>query len=75
MEIYVAPGEHRGMAARLRLVADAAALGTIRQAEPAPHEADEGVGFRKAVAVAILPSLGLWAIIWYALTHLISHWP
>ena len=75
METYVAPVEHPGMPARLRLVSDPAAFGTIRQAEPAPHEADKGTRLRKAVAVALLPSLGLWAMIWYALTHLISNWP
>ena len=75
METYVAPVEHPGMPARLRLVSDAAALSTIRHGEAAPNEADERTRLRKAVAVAILPSLGLWAMIWYALTHLISNWP
>jgi hypothetical protein len=75
METYVAPGEHPGMPARLRLVSDAAAFGTIRHAEPAPPEADERTRLRKAVAVAILPSIALWAMIWYALSRLISNWP
>jgi hypothetical protein len=33
------------------------------------------VRLRLAVAVALLPSLALWTLIWYALTCLISNWP
>jgi hypothetical protein len=75
MGTFVAPGEHPGMAAGLRRVSDAAAFGTIRQEEPAPRETDERTRLRKAVAVALLPSMALWTIIWYALSHLISNWP
>jgi hypothetical protein len=75
METYVALGERPGMAAGLRLVSDAAVSGAIRQAERAPRETDERTRLRKAVAVALLPSMALWAIIWYALSHLISNWP
>jgi hypothetical protein len=74
METYVVPGEHPGMPARLRLVADAAAVGTSRHPDPISLEVDERVRLRKGVAVPLLPSLALWLLIWFALTCLISNW-
>jgi hypothetical protein len=75
METYVAPGQRRRKAARLTLVSDAATSSTVQHSEPAPWGTDERVRLRVAVAVALLPSLALWALIWYALTCLISNWP
>ena len=75
MGTYVAPVDHRRKAVKLRLVSDAAALGTVRHPEPAPCETDERARLRSGVVVALLPSAALWALIWYALTCLISNWP
>jgi hypothetical protein len=75
METFVAPGDHRVKAARLRLVSDAAVFDEVRHSEPAPCDIDERARLRKAVAIALLPSLALWALIWFALTCLITNWP
>jgi hypothetical protein len=73
--MFVVPGDHRGKAARLRLASDATTFTSVRHPEPAPRETDERVRLRVAVAVAVVPSLALWALIWFALTCLISNWP
>ena len=73
--MFVVPGDHRGKAARLTLFSDAAPFRTVRHSGPAPWETDERVRLRVSMAVALLPSLALWALIWYALTCLISNWP
>jgi hypothetical protein len=75
MDTYVAPVEALRRPARLRLVADAEAFRTVRHSGPASRETDERARLRKAMAVALLPSLALWALIWFALTCLITNWP
>jgi hypothetical protein len=56
---------------KLRLVGGTEAF----QGEPAPRQTDVWARLRVMVAVALLLSLGLWALIGYALTRLISNWP
>jgi hypothetical protein len=75
MDTYVAPNAHRRKAARLRLVGDTAAFSTVRHFAPSPHETDPRLSPRASLAVIVLSSLGLWALIWFALTCLISNWP
>ena len=74
MNTYVAPGDHRGKTAGLRLVSDATTFTSVRHPEPAPRETDERVRLQVSLAVALPLSLGLWALIWFALTYLISNW-
>jgi len=75
MDTYVAPGDHRGKAARLRLVSDATTFSTFRHPEPARRETDERVRLRASLAVALPLSLGLWALVLCALIRLITNWP
>jgi hypothetical protein len=76
MDTYFVSGEHRGEAAGPTLLTDAEASGTIGHPdEPVPRVANERARLQKAVARALLPSLALWALIWYALTCLIANWP
>ena len=75
MNTYVAPGDHRAKTAGLRLVSDATTFTSVRQPEPAPRETDERVRLRVSLAVALPLSLGLWALVWFALTRLITNWP
>ena len=75
MDTYIVPGDPRRKAARLRLVSDASSTSTFRHSERAPRDTDDRVRLRIGLAVAVLPSMALWALIWYALTQLISHWP
>jgi hypothetical protein len=74
MDTYVAPDDRRGKAAKLRLASDAAAFNRARHPEVAPHDTDARIRLR-SLAVAFALSLGLWALIWSALTRLISNWP
>jgi hypothetical protein len=74
MGTYVAPGDHREKARRLRLVSGAAKLHAARHSEPAPRETDVWAWLRVVLAVTVLLSLGLWALLWYGLTRLISSW-
>ena len=75
MNIYVAPGDHRGKTAGPRLVSDATTFTSVRHPEPAPRETDERVRPRVSLAIALPLSLGLWALVWFALTRLITNWP
>ena len=75
METYVAADGRRRTVARLRLVSDTAGLSKAQHSRSASRETDERVRFLKAVAIALLPSATLWALIWYTLTRLISNWP
>jgi hypothetical protein len=75
METYAASDDRRARLLRLILVSDTAAAGTARHPEPAPREIDDRLRLRRTMAVALLPSLALWALIWFALTALITNWP
>jgi hypothetical protein len=76
MEAYSAFDDRRARLLALMLVGDTAAAGAARHRKPALCEPDERLGLRKTtVAVALLPSLMLWALICFALTRLISNWP
>jgi hypothetical protein len=75
METYATSDDRRAMLVRLMLVSDTTAAGTVRHTEPAPCETDERLRLRKTMAVALLPSMALWALIWFALTYLITNWP
>jgi len=73
MDTCVAPSDPWSKTARL--VSDAASCSTSPQPEPAPRDAGERARLRVGLAVALLPSMALWALIWYALSWLISNWP
>ena len=73
METYTAFDDRRARLLHFMLVSDTAA-GTARHPEPAPRT-DELVRLRVAAAVALPLSLGLWALVWFALTRLITNWP
>ena len=75
MNAYVAPGDRRAKTAGLRLVSDTMTLISVRHPEPAPRETDERLRLRVSLAVALPLSLGLWALVWFALTRLITNWP
>jgi hypothetical protein len=75
MDTYVGRGDRRGKPARLRLISGPEALPKVRHSEPASRETDDRVSLRVALAAAVLPSIALWALIWFALTRLISNWP
>jgi hypothetical protein len=75
METYAASDDRRARLLRLILVSAIAAAGTARHPEPAPRKIDEQLRLHKTIAVALLPSLALWALIWFALTALITNWP
>jgi hypothetical protein len=75
MDTDIEPGDHRANAASVRLVIDAASLDTAGHLEPASRETVERLRLGTAMAVAFLPTLALWALIWFALTQLISNWP
>ena len=63
---------HRRVPKRLGLVGDNAVSGTVGP-EPAPSETDDWPRLRRAMAVALLPSLAFWALVSYALSYLISN--
>jgi hypothetical protein len=75
MQTYATSDDHRAMLVRLITVSDTATAGTARHSEPTRRKTDELLRLRKTVAVALLPSLALWALIWFALTCLITNWP
>jgi len=76
VKTYAASADHqRGSSLSLSLVGDPAVFGAIRRDDPATHEADARVSPRASLALIVLSSLGLWALIWFALSYLISNWP
>jgi hypothetical protein len=75
MDTYVVPGDNRGKAARPRLGSVAATFGTVRHPEPAPRETNERVRLRVEVAVAVVATLALWALVWFALSRLLTNSP
>ena len=75
MNTYVAPGDHRGKTAGLRLVSDATTFTSVGHPEPAPRETDGRARLQVEVAVAVVSTLALWAVVWFALTRLITNWP
>jgi hypothetical protein len=75
METYAASGDHRDKSLSWSLANDPAAFGTTRHPDPATGEADPRVSPRVSLAIIVASSLGLWALIWFALTSLISNWP
>jgi hypothetical protein len=58
---------------RAMLVTDAAAANTDEQSEA--HETDDRISARASLALIVLSSLALWALIWFALTRVITNWP
>jgi hypothetical protein len=70
MDTYAAHGGHRAKSSRLTLVGNTAAL-----SDPSPDSEVRLVSPRVSLALIVLSSLGLWALLWFALTCLISNWP
>jgi hypothetical protein len=75
MKTYGALADHRDRSFTLSLVDDPVAFGSVRRPDPATREADTPVSPQVSLALIVASSLGLWALIWFALTCLISNWP
>jgi hypothetical protein len=75
METYVARGQHRPRPSKLSLQVEPADFARVRRWEPSSRETDPRASPRVCVAVIVLSSLGLWALIWFAISSLISYWP
>jgi hypothetical protein len=74
METYATSGDHRGKLVSWPLT-DPAALSPARRPDTATREADNRVSPRVSLLLIVVSSLGLWTLIWFALTGLISNWP
>jgi hypothetical protein len=70
MDTYAAHSGHRAKSSRLTLVSNTAALDY-----PSLNREVRRVSPRVSLALIVLSSLGLWAVLWFALTCLISNWP
>jgi len=70
MDTYAAHRGHRAKSSRLTLVSNIAAL------DDPPRDSEiRSLSPRVSLALILLSSLGLWAVVWFALTCLISNWP
>jgi hypothetical protein len=71
-----APSQHRAKSPlSWPLTSDPAAFDVVRRPDPATREADTRVSPRVSLVLIVVSSLGLWGLIWFALTRLISNWP
>lgn len=72
METFAASDERRARLLRAILASDAAA-GTAGRSEP--RDGDDRISPGASLALIVLSSLGLWALVWFALRCLITNWP
>ncbi len=73
MKSYAAFVHHRGKSSGWSLLGGATPFRSARA--PATEEIARPVSPRVSLAIVVLPSMALWALIWFALRSLISNWP
>jgi hypothetical protein len=74
MKTNAASGHHHQKSSAWPLAGGVAPLRIVRHRDPASEEADDRVSLRTSVTIVVLSSLALWAVIWFALTCLITNW-
>jgi hypothetical protein len=75
MQTDAASGDHRGKVLYWSRAGDPAAFDIVRRPDTATREAEARVSPRVSLLLIVGSSVGLWGLIWFALTSLISKWP